>query len=170
MLAPYMKLKKSYIILQLFLISSSSWGNEVTNLCATSEAVYFSCQTEKGILSLCGSKKDSNLEGIQVRLGTMGSIKFKYPNSMDNSIKAFKYSRYTRPLVTNLKISFESGLAEYDLYSDSSYEETPKREDWAAGLNKISGSNFEDLAVCSKQPINRLAELEDILENRDFFE
>lgn len=165
-----MKLKKSYIVFLLFFISSSSWGNEVTSLCTTSEVVYFSCQTEKGILSLCGSKKDSNLEGIQVRLGTMGSLEFKYPSSMDNSLRAFKYSRYTRPLLTNLKISFESGLAVYELYSDSSYEETPKKGDWAAGLNRISGSNFEDLAACRDHPFDRLAELEDLLQNRDFFE
>lgn len=165
-----MKLRKSYIILQLFFISSSSWGNEVTNLCTKSEVVYFSCQTEKGILSVCGSKKDSKVEGIQVRLGTMGSTKFKHPDSMDNSIKAFKYSRYTRPLVTNLKISFGSGSAEYELYSDSSYEETPKKENWAAGPNKISESNVEDLATCSNHPFDRLAELEDILENKDFFD
>jgi len=165
-----MKLGKSLLVLQLFLISSSSWANEVTSLCTSKEVVYFDCQTDKGMLSLCGSKKDSKLEGIQVRLGTMGSLKFNYPNSMDNSLKAFKYSRYTRPLVTYLKISFESDLAKYELYRDSSYEENPKKEDWAAGLNKASGNNIDEIAICSNQPIDRLSELEDILENKDFFE
>jgi len=158
------------LILQLFLISSYSWANEVTSLCTLKEVVYFSCRTDKGMLTLCGSKKGSKLEGIQVRLGTTESLKFKYPDSMDISIKAFKYSRYTRPLVTYLKILFESDLAKYELYRDSSYEENPKKEDWAAGLNKISGSNVEDLAVCSNHPFDRLAELEDILENKDFLE
>ena len=165
-----MKLRKSLLILQLFLISSYSWANEVTSLCTSKEVVYFSCQTDKGMLTLCGSKKGSKPEGIQVRMGKDGSLKFSYPASMDKSHKAFKYSRYTRPLVTYLKISFESDLAKYELYRDSSYEENPKKEDWVAGLNKISGSNVEDLAVCTNHPYDRLAELEDILENKDFLE
>ena len=110
------------------------------------------------------------VDGLQVRLGTMGSLKFKYPNLMDKSLNVFKYTRYTRPLVTYLKVSFESNSVKYELYRDSSYEEDPKKEDWVAGLNKISGSNVEDLAVCSNHPFDRLAELEDILENKDFFE
>lgn len=165
-----MTLKKSYIILPLLFISSSSWGNQVTSLCTTSEVVYFSCQTEKGILSFCGSKKDSSLEGLQLRLGTIGSLEFKYPDSMNNSLGAFKYSRYTRPLTTYLKISFRSDSANYELYRDSSYEENPDKEDWAAGLNKTSGTNVEDVAACNNRPFQRLAELEDILQNKDFFE
>jgi hypothetical protein len=89
---------------------------------------------------------------------------------MDGLLKTFKYSRYARPLVTYLKISFESDMVNYELYRDSSYEENPKKEDWAAGLNKISGSDVEDLATCGNYPFDRLAELEDILENKDFFE
>ena len=165
-----MKLMKSLSIVLLFFISSSSFASEVPSLCTSNEVTYFSCQTDKGTLSLCGSKKGSKLEGIQVRLGTTESLKFKYPESMDNSLGAFKYSRYTRPLVTYLNISFESDSAKYGLYMDSSYEENPKKEDWAAGLSKTSGRNFEDLAVCSNHPFGSLAELEEILENKDFLE
>ena len=165
-----MNLKKQTLILQLFVVFSSPWANAGTSLCTPDEVVYFSCQTDKGILSLCGSKKGSKFEGIQVRLGTMGSLKFKFPNSMDGSLKTFTYSRYTRPLVTYLKISFKSDMVNYELYRDSSYEENPKKEDWAAGLSKISGDDVEVLATCSNYPIARLAELEDILENKDFLE
>ncbi len=166
----YMNLKKLTLILQILVVSSSPWANAGTSLCNPDEVVYFSCQTDKGILSLCGLKKGSKVEGIQVRLGTMGSLKFKFPNSMDNATKGFRYSRYTRPLVTYLKISFESDKVNYELYRDSSYEENPKKEDWAAGLNKISGSDVEDLATCGNYPYARLSELEDILENKDFLE
>jgi hypothetical protein len=169
-MVPYMNLKKSTLVLQLFVLFSSPWANAVTSVCTRDEVVYFSCQTDKGILSLCGSKKGSKVEGIQVKLGTIGSLKFKYPNSMDGSIKSFKYSRYTRPLVTDLKISFESDNVDYELYRDSSYEENPKKENWAAGLNKISGDDVEDLAACGNYPYSRFAELEDILENKDFLE
>ena len=165
-----MSLKKSAIILQLFVVVSSPWANAGTSLCTPDEVVYFSCQTDKGILSLCGSKKGPKLEGIQVRLGTMGSLKFNYPNSMDGSLKSFKYSRYTRPLVTYLKISFGSDIVNYELYRDSSYEENPKKEDWAAGLSKISGDDVEELATCVKYPSARLGELKAILQNKDFLE
>jgi len=167
---PYMNLKKSALILPLIVLFSSPLANAGTSLCTEHEVVYFSCQTDKGILSLCGSKNGSKLEGIQVRLGTMGSLKFKFPKSMDGSLKTFKYSRYTRPLVTYLKISFESGMVNYELYRDSSYEENPKKEDWAAGLTKTSGNDVEDLATCKSYPNARLAELEDVLENKDFLE
>ncbi len=121
-------------------------------------------------MSFCGSKKDSKLEGIQLRLGTIGSLEFKYPDSVNNSLRTFKYSRYTRPVTTYLKISFRSDSAKYELYRDSSYEENSEKEDWAAGLNKTSGTNVEDFAACSNRPFERLAELEDILQNKDFFE
>ena len=170
MMVPHMNLKRLTLILQLFVVFSSPWANAGTSLCTPDEVVYFSCQTDKGILSLCGSKKGSKLEGIQVRLGTRGSLKFKYPNSMDGSLKSFKYSRYTRPLVTDLKISFESDNVDYELYRDSSYEENPKKEEWAAGLTKTSGNDFEDTATCKNYPNARLADLEDILENEDFLE
>lgn len=165
-----MELTKSLLIILLSFISSHSWGKELISLCTSKEIVYFSCQAGKDILSLCGSKKGSMLECLQVRLGNMGSVKFKYPNSMDNSLRAFKYTRYTRPLVTDLIISFESDSIKYELFRDSSYEENQDKEDWAAGLNKVSGSNFEELAICSNHPFDRLSDLEDILENKDFFE
>ena len=165
-----MELTKSLFIILLSFISSHSYAKEVNSLCTSNEVVYFSCETDKGTLSLCGSKKGSKLEGIQVRFGQGGSLRFSYPASMKNSLNPFKYTRYTRPLVTYLKVSFESNSVKYELYRDSSYEENPKREDWAAGLIKASGSNIDEIAICSNQPIDRLFELEDILENKDVFE
>lgn len=121
-------------------------------------------------MSLCGLIKGSKLESIQLRLGTMGSLRFKYPNSMGGSLKSFKYSRYSRPLVTDLKISFESDNVDYELYKYSSYEENPKKEKWTAGLTKISGDDFEEPATCENYPNARLADLEDIPESKDFLE
>ena len=167
---PIMNRKISTMILQLLVLFSSPWAVAGSSLCTQHEVVYFSCQADKGILSLCGLMKGSKLEGIQVRLGTMESLIFKYPNSMDGSLKSFKYSRYTRPLVTDVKISFESDNVDYELYKDSSYEENPKKEDWAAGLTETSGNDVEDLATCKSYPNARLADLEDILENEDFLE
>jgi hypothetical protein len=133
MIVEHTRRRISLILFAILSISSFSSAEEITNICSLKEVIYFNCQADKEILSLCGLVSGSKLRGLQVRLGNVKSLKLVYPNSMDNSLQAFKFSRYTRPLVTYLKISLEMGPAKDELYSDSSYGEVRDKDEHHRG-------------------------------------
>jgi hypothetical protein len=85
-----------------------------------------------------------------------------------NTQAAFKYSRYTRPLVTLLRLEFVNGGFTYTISDDSNEEEKPGRRD-ADITVKSSGANAKETTLRCRLPVTgSLMTLEDALPNVDY--
>ena len=97
------------------------------SLCQESEQTIWSCTTTKNkIASVCASKDLAADTGyVQYRFGSAGKSELEYPKERKESAQKFKYSRYTRPLVTMLTLSFENEGVVYEIHDDDNSEEKP---------------------------------------------
>ncbi len=128
------------------------------SLCQASEQTIWSCLTTKNkIASVCASKDLAEDKGyLQYRFGVLGKVELEFPKSRKDSQKAFKYARYTRPLVTMLTLSFENEGVVYEIHDDDNSEEKPPV--------RAASIDVADVSVVCKQPtFGSLMKLEDIV-------
>jgi hypothetical protein len=141
------------------------------SLCTQGERVVWSCEMvkERKLASLCGSKDLDKTRGyVQYRFGRAGRVEMEFPRESVNTQSAFKYSRYTRPLVTYLKLEFVSDGFTYTISDDSNSEEKPSRRDAAVTVTP-SGANAKETSLRCRLPVaGSLMELEDIVQREDY--
>lgn len=157
-------------------ISASAHSSQPFNstkpasLCTQGERVVWSCETakEKKLASLCGSKDLSKTQGyLQYRFGRVGQVEMEFPRARVNTQSAFKYSRYTRPLVTYLKLEFVNDGFTYTISDDFNSKEKPSRRDAAITVTP-SGANAKETTLrCRLPPMGSLTKLEDIVQRVD---
>lgn len=141
----------------------ASTSHAVTpTLCGLNETVAFSCilKKPKKIVSICASSKLSESTGyVQYRFGLPGKVEFVFPVKREGSQNRFVYSRYTRPMVSRVSLSFKNNGYDYEIYSDQEYEE---------GFDSV---DFIEISVagkkmyCAPNAVGSLMSLEDVLPN-----
>lgn len=157
-------LKIGLLCLLIFVFSSEKVPaqSKSKSLCSADEQTIWSCTTAKNkIASVCASKNLAEDKGyVQYRFGLLGKIELEFPQKREESQKAFKYSRYTRPLVTMLTLSFTNNGVVYEIHDDDNSEEKPPVR--AASIDIADGARKSSV-VC-KQPTNgSLMTLEDFV-------
>lgn len=150
--------------------STPSESMKARSLCATGERVVWSCETvkERKLASLCGSTDLDRAHGyLQYRFGQVGQIELEFPRERVNTQSAFKYSRYTRPLVTMLKLEFVNNGFTYTISDDSNEEEKPSRRD-AIITVRAAGTNAKETILRCRLPVTgSLMTLEDVVQRED---
>jgi hypothetical protein len=151
---------------------SSAFYNSMkpASLCMKNENVVWSCETtkERKLASLCSSQDLDNTRGyVQYRFGRVGQVEMEFPRERTDTQAAFKYSRYTRPLVTYLKLEFVNNGFTYTISDDSNSEEKPSRRDAALTVSP-SGANAKETSLRCRLPIaGSLMKLEDVVQRMD---
>jgi hypothetical protein len=117
--------------------------------------------TKNKTASVCASKDLAEDKGyVQYRFGSPGKIELEFPKDRKDSAQKFKYTRYTRPLVTMLTLKFETGGVVYEIHDDDNSEEKPPVR--AASIDVADGAKAASV-VC-KLPVNgSLMKLEGIV-------
>jgi hypothetical protein len=149
-------------------------SNLSTSLCTKDETVVFSCRTlgKKGkLLSLCGSKVlDEKTGYVQYRFGPPGKIELEFPKDKQNTQAAFRYSRYTRPLVTYLELRFSLGGYRYSIHEDYNEEESPPVKDASVEVSRPASddSTARSVTLRCRQPVTgSLMNLEGVIPEND---
>lgn len=141
------------------------------SLCQASEQVVWSCEMVKDrkLASVCGSKDLDETRGyVQYRFGRAGQIELEFPRERTNTQSAFKYSRYTRPLVTYLKLQFFNEGVSYTIGDDSNDEEKPARR-YASITVKHTEGNAKEITLRCRNPIaGSLMKLETVVQRVDY--
>lgn len=135
------------------------------SLCSKTEQTIWSCTTTKNkIASVCASQGLTSEKGyLQYRFGTKGKIELELPEKREGSQNFFKYSRYTRPLVTMLQLTFAKGDYAYEIHDDDNSEEKPPLRAASIDITK-SGSQKTSSVVCrTPTTAGSLIKLEDIV-------
>jgi hypothetical protein len=141
------------------------------SLCAKNENVVWSCETvrDRKLASVCSSKVLEETRGyVQYRFGRVGQIELEFPRERVNTQAAFKYSRYTRYMVTYLKLEFVSGGFTYTISDDSNYEEKPGRRDADITVTPMSANAKETRLRCRLPVAGSLMKLEDVVPKTDY--
>ena len=97
-------------------------------LCHGNERVLFSAAVKGGnkLVSICSSGRLDEKRGyLQYRFGRPGKIELEFPKSRVDTQSQFRYSRYTRPLVTYLALRFETGGYLYSIHQNFNAELKP---------------------------------------------
>lgn len=139
------------------------------SLCARDERVVWSCETmrEGKLASICSSRDLAQSRGyVQYRFGRPGKVELEFPRERAQTQPLFKYSRYTRPLVTMLKLEFTNNGFTYSISDDSNDEEKPARRDTITIT--VAGANAKENTLRCRQPVNgSLMTLEDVVQRID---
>jgi hypothetical protein len=90
-------------------------------LCTGAEKTVFGCAIADGrIVSVCTSPDFSPETGwIEYRFGRPERVELAYPPTREKTQQAFEYTRYTRPLFTELTLQFTNGGYLYRLQTAS---------------------------------------------------
>jgi hypothetical protein len=140
------------------------------SLCTRGEQVLWSCETAKtrALASICGSKNLDHAHGyVQYRFGRAGRVEMEFPRERTNTQSAFKYSRYTRYMVTYLKLEFVNNGFTYTISDDSNYEEKPGRRDADITITP-AGANAKETRVRCRLPVaGSLMKLEDVVKKAE---
>ncbi len=135
------------------------------SLCRANEQTIWSCAvtTKNKTASVCASKDLAEDRGyVQYRFGNAAKLELEFPKERKDSQKSFKYSRYTRPLVTMLTLSFENGGFVYKIHDDDNSEEKPSVR--FASIDIINGEGKDVSSVVCKLPVTgSLMKLEDLV-------
>jgi hypothetical protein len=132
------------------------------SLCTGIEQTIWTCSTGKNkIASVCASKDlAADIGYVQYRFGMAEKIELEFPKERKDSAKKFKYSRYTRPLVTMLTLSFENNGVAYEIHDDDNSEEKPPVR--AASIDIANGGK-ESSIECKLPVKGSLMKLETIV-------
>ena len=133
---------------------SKTTAGKTKSLCQANEQTIWSCavKTKNKIASVCASKDLAENRGfVQYRFGTAAKIEFEFPKERKDSPKKFKYSRYTRPLVTMLTLTFENGGFVYEIHDDDNEEEKPPVR--FASIDIKNGEGKDVSSVVCKLPV-----------------
>jgi hypothetical protein len=142
-------------------------------LCSATERVVWSCETTKDgrIASLCGSKDlDADRGYVQYRFGLPGRVELEYPGTRTNTQAAFKFSRYTRPLVTYLKLVFVNNGFTYTLSDDSNDEEKPPAREASVSVAPAGANGKESTLRCRRPITGSLMKLEGVVQKEEYTE
>jgi len=134
------------------------------NLCREAEQIVFSCQIKGSdkILSVCAAQNLDRENGyLQYRFGTNKEVELEFPSDIRDSQKAFRYSRYTRPLVTYLRLSFQENNYTFTVYDD--YTAETGTEHRCAGVTVVSPDGKQTDFECETPIISNLMLLEYIV-------
>jgi hypothetical protein len=110
------------------LISEPATTDNATSLCSADERVVFSAFVagSNKIASVCSSRLLNDHRGyLQYRFGRPDKIELQFPEKRQNSQRAFTYTRYTRPLVTYLTLTFSTTDYRYSIHQDDDAEIKP---------------------------------------------
>ena len=135
------------------------------SLCQANEQTIWSCAvtTKNKIASVCASKDLAEDKGyMQYRFGTAVKVELEFPKDRTNSQKSFKYSRYTRPLVTMLTLSFENSGFVYEIHDDDNAEEKPPVRFASIDIKNSEGKDVSSV-VCKLPVTGSLMKLEDLV-------
>lgn len=141
------------------------------SLCASDERVVWSCETERErkIASICSSKDLDKSKGyVQYRFGRTGQVELEFPKERSGSQSLFKYARYTRALVTMLKLEFVNNGFTYTIRDDYNDEEKPSRRDVEITVAPAGANAKETTLRCRKPITGSLMKLEDIVQREDY--
>lgn len=155
-------INKQFILVPLLFVMVSTSYAATQTLCEPNETVAFSCvlKKPKKIVSICTSRKLSESTGyVQYRFGLPGKIEFVFPGKREGSQDRFVYSRYTRPMVSRISLSFKSNGYDYEIYSDQEYEVGSDPVDFIE--LSVTGKNM----YCAPNAVGSLMSLEDVLPN-----
>ena len=152
--------------------SSLAAENEraANSLCNANEDVIFNCEVagRRKTVSLCSSKQLDRQRGyLQYRFGRPGAIELEYPRERQNTQAAFKYSRYTRPLVTLLTVRFETSGYTYELHDDDDSEGRPTRRDFYLTVTPPGANQNSTDMRCHAPVTSHLIKLEDVVPNEE---
>ncbi|MCC8403888.1 hypothetical protein LJ655_18675 [Paraburkholderia sp. MMS20-SJTN17] len=104
------------VLLFIVSIGADAYADEAT-LCQLHEEVYFSCQTENKIISLCASGNISPNNGyVQYRFGTLDQIELQYPDRPYPPKNRFLISDVAEGSVSFTHVKFKSGEYNYVIY------------------------------------------------------
>jgi hypothetical protein len=128
------------------------------------------CETEKErkLASICSSKDLDKSRGyVQYRFGRPGQVELEFPKERAGSQSLFRYSRYTRPLVTMLKLEFVNNGFTYAISDDFNDEEKPSRRDTIITVTP-SGTNARETILRCRPPVTgSLMKLEDVVQRQE---
>ncbi len=133
-------------------------------LCTKTEKTIWTCTIQKSmkIASVCASKDlDSSKGYVQYRFGKAGKIELQFPASKEKTQEQFRYSRYTRPLVTYLTLTFENNGFTYKIEDVNNNEEKPPINDAYISIVSPEGRGTE--LHCTQPTKGSLMKLEDII-------
>lgn len=138
----------------------------VKSLCTGTEQTIWTCSTAKNkIVSVCASKGLTSEKGyVQYRFGTTGNIELEVPKNKTQSQEVFKYTRYTRPLVTMLTLKFVNQGFTYELHDDDNEEEKPPSRTASVDITNASGKAISSV-TCRGPVKGSLMKLEGIVPN-----
>lgn len=122
-------------------------------LCGADETVLFSTTVAGSgkLVSICGSRQlDSERGYLQYRFGRPAKIELEFPSDRQNTQSKFAYTRYTRPLVTYLTVSFRTDDHEYSIHQDSSDEERPAQREVYITVATLGAKETESKEVTIK--------------------
>jgi hypothetical protein len=136
---------------------------KIKSLCQANEQTIWSCATTKNkIASVCASKDLAEDKGyVQYRFGAAGKVELEFPKDRAGSQKSFKYSRYTRYMVTMLTLSFENGGFTYTIHDDENFEE--KTSNYYDVVDITNGEKEVSSVVCKQPTKGTLMTLEDFV-------
>lgn len=148
-----------------FAAENAAAQKKAKSLCQADEQTIWSCQTTKNKLaSVCASKDLTEDKGfVQYRFGVLGKVELEFPKDRKDSQKAFKYSRYTRPLVTMLTLSFENNGVLYEIHDDDNSEEKPPVRAASIDISSFGQSGAIPSIVCKLPTLGSLMKLEDVV-------
>jgi hypothetical protein len=141
------------------------------SLCAQNERAVWSCETvkERKLVSICSSQVLDKMRGyVQYRFGRVGQVEMEFPRERVNTQAAFTYSRYTRPLVTYLKLEFVNNGFTYTISDDSNGEEKPARRDAYITVKPAGAAGARTQLRCRKPLVGSLMTLEDVVRSEDY--
>jgi hypothetical protein len=150
--------------------ATSSNSVKPGSLCARNENVVWSCELmkERKLASVCSSKELDKTSGyVQYRFGRAGQVEMEFPRERTNTQGAFKYSRYTRPLVTYLKLEFVNGGFTYIINDDSNEEEKPAARSADITVTPAGANTKETRLRCRLPVAGSLMKLEDVVQRMD---
>jgi hypothetical protein len=142
-------------------------------LCHVDEAVVFGCVIAHSgkRVSICSSRALDGKQGyLQYRFGRPGNVELEFPKDRRGSQSAFRYTRYTRPRVTYLRLEFRTGGYLYSLSEDYNAEENPPSTSAAVTVTPLEGPEPERRSVeleCRVPFAGSLMSLEDVVPRGD---
>lgn len=115
-----MVLARFIIIVGMSLFDIKAGASEVT-LCQSHEEVYFNCQSDGRLLSVCASGNVSPDNGyVQYRFGVNKKIELEYPRKSYPPRKRFSISDIAEGNANFTHLKFNSGGFHYVLYQGDS--------------------------------------------------
>lgn len=141
------------------------------SLCNRDETSLFSCVVRGSgkLLSICGSKRlDAGQGYVQYRFGRAGKVDLEFPKERQNTQSAFRYTRYTRPLVTYLALRFETNGYLYSVHQNYNGEERPPVNESSVSVTPLGGKAARSIELRCRRPAQgSLMSLEDIVRRSD---